>query len=93
MYVPFTFHEKQLVSPCLSYMGGYTGYFTKQVRRLFALGFTYEEMEDACVDDTIREWIANATCVTQTAQGWLLKVCLQGGSAYGDTQSEAPVKA
>lgn len=53
-------HEKQLVSLRVRYLGGHSHMFRDGVHRLLKLGFTPDEMKAADVDDTMRKWIDDA---------------------------------
>lgn len=54
------YRKKQIISLRLCYLGGYTGYFANQLRRMLDMGFTVEEIKSKAVDDAMRKWIDNA---------------------------------
>ena len=55
-----TYHEKQIVSLRLSYMGGYSYAFRKKVFWLLDNGFDVEELKGRCVDDHMKRWLYDA---------------------------------
>ena len=52
-----TFRDKQFMSLRISYMGGYTGYFSIQMFRMLGMGIPVDEIISRSVDDTMREWV------------------------------------
>ena len=54
-----TYHEKQIVSLRLAYMGGYTYAFQKKVAWLLANGFSIDELYSRCVDDQMKQLLTD----------------------------------
>jgi hypothetical protein len=52
--------KKKIAALRMYYLGGYSGYFKAQVRKILADGCSLSDLYASCVDDTMREWVRSA---------------------------------